>query len=122
VDRVDTSFADLDMSRCKNVVMTGNSFHAVALPVENPAHVVFDQNQPSNAWDIDAAAYLPFSGQALQVDAVMPFGPIRNEFNVRQYDMPYVDLAQGADKDHVQVVWPAPVKGKVQALVRMDTR
>jgi hypothetical protein len=58
----------------------------------------------------------------LQVDAVMPFGPIRNEFNVRQYDMPYVDLAQGADKDHVQVVWPAPVKGKVQALVRMDTR
>jgi Pectate lyase superfamily protein len=122
VDRVDTSFADLDMSRCKNVVMTGNSFHAVALPVENPAHVVFDQNQPSNAWDIDAAAYLPFSGQALQVDAVMPFGPIRNEFNVRQYDMPYVDLAQGADKDHVQLVWPAPVKGKVQALVRMDTR
>ncbi|KAJ04107.1 glycosyl hydrolase family 28-related protein [Sulfitobacter mediterraneus] len=122
VERVDDSFADLDMSRCKNIVMAANSFHAVSNPVENPAYVEFEQNQPSTAWDIDASAQLPFSGRALQVDSVMPFGPIRNDNNVRQYDMPYVDLQHGARGDHIQLVWPTPVKGTVQAMVRMDKR
>ncbi|WP_299872946.1 glycosyl hydrolase family 28-related protein [uncultured Sulfitobacter sp.] len=122
VDRVDTTFADLDIARCKNVVMTGNSYHGVTAQVETPAHIEFTQNTESNAWQIDASDYLPFGGQALKVDSITPMGGIRNANNVRQYDMPYVDVARGADRRSIQVVWPSDVRGSVMAVVRMDAR
>lgn len=122
VDRVDTTFADLDIGRSKNVIMTGNSFHGVTAQVETPAHIEFTQNTESNAWQIDASDYLPFGGQALNVDSVTAMGGIRNVNNVRQYDMPYVDVASGADRRSIQLVWPTDVRGRVMAVVRMDAR
>ncbi len=122
VERVDTTYADLDISRCKNIVMKGNSFHAVTAQVQNAAEIEFTQNTPSNSWDIDASEYLPFEGQALNVDSVVAQGPIRDASNVTQYDMPYVQQIQGPDRNRIRVVWPTAVKGKVLVVVRMDNR
>lgn len=121
-ERVDNTFADLDMSRSKNVVMTGNSFHSVTAQVENPTFIDFSQNTAADRWTIDAAAYLPFGGQALNVDSVVPYGAQRNAANVRQYDMPYVDLRQGEDRDQIGINWPTPIYGRVGVTVRMDNR
>lgn len=122
VDRVDTAFANLDMSRCRNVTMTGNSYLGVTTQVVNPALIDFTQNSVANAWIIEANNSLPFGGQALAVDGLVPIGGVRNSNNVRQYNMPYVDTAQGASGTQVQVVWPTAVRGKVQATIRMDSR
>ena len=122
VDRVDTTFADLDMSRCKNVVMTGNSFLGISIQVANPALIDFTQTAEANAWIINAADELPFGGEAASVDSVMAIGGIRNSNNVRQYDMPYADTSHGANRDQIQLVWPAAVRGRVQATIRMDSR
>jgi len=121
-ERVDSTFADLDLSRCKNVVMKGNSFHAVTMQVENVAEIEHNQTTPSATWVIDTAGHLPFDGHALNSDAVVAHGAIRNANNVAQYDMPYVKHAEGAGNDQLHVIWPTPVKGKVSVLVRMDSR
>ena len=119
---MDTTYADLDISRCKNVVMKGNSFHAVTTRVENVAEIEHNQSTPSDTWVIDTAGHLPFDGHALNSDAVVAHGAIRNANNVAQYDMPYVKHAEGPDSDQLHVIWPTPVKGKVSVMVRMDSR
>ena len=121
-ERVDTTFADLDMGRCKNVTMQANSYLGVTVQVVNPAHVEFTQTSDANAWLIDASDYLPFGGEAISVDAVVALGGIRNASNVRQYDMPYVDTLRGTNRDQIQVVWPTAVHGTIQATIRMDNR
>ncbi len=121
-ERVDTTYADLNFARCRNVVMKGNSFHAVTARVENPAEIEFDQNTASDSWDIDASDHLPFGGQALNVDAVVARGPIRNASNVTQFDTPYVRQIQGSDRDRIKVVWPTPVQGRISVVLRMDKR
>ena len=60
-ERVDTTYADLDISRCKNVVMKGNSFHAVTTQVENVAEIEHNQSTPSDTWVIDTAGHLRYS-------------------------------------------------------------
>ncbi|NNK16572.1 MAG: right-handed parallel beta-helix repeat-containing protein, partial [Sulfitobacter sp.] len=122
VDRVDTTFADLDMSRCKNVEMNGNSYLGISIQVANPALVDYTQTTEANAWIIDATDELPFGGEAATVDSVMAIGGIRNSNNVRQYDMPYADTSQGPNRDQIQLVWPTAVRGRVQATIRMDSR
>lgn len=121
-ERVDTTFADLDLSRCKNVVFTENSFHAVTFQVETPAKVEFFQNTASDTWTIDLADYLPFGGEALKVESVLPQGALRNGNNVRVWETPYADVAVGGNRDQIRLNWSAPVRGRVQVTVRMDSR
>ncbi|MDF3414492.1 right-handed parallel beta-helix repeat-containing protein [Sulfitobacter sp. M57] len=121
-ERVDTSFADLDMSRCKNFTMAANSFLGVTAQPVNPAYVDFTQGTVDDNWTIDVAEYLAFGGEALSVDAVTAIGPLRNGNNVKQFETPYVDTVQGANRDQIRLVWPSEVRGKVQATVRMDFR
>jgi hypothetical protein len=122
VERVDTTFADLDHNRAKNVVMTGNSYNNVQVQVECPALIDFSQGSEADTWTIDAADVLPFGGQALSVDSVITLGALRNAANVRQYAMPHVDLRQGPNRDQLRLVWPTAVRGRVMATVRMDKR
>jgi hypothetical protein len=121
-ERVDTTFADLDLSRCKNVVFSENSFHAVTYQVESPAKVEFVQNTPSDVWTIDLSDYLPFRGEALKVESVLAQGALRNSNNVRQWETPYADVAQGGNRDQIRLNWETPVRGRVQVSVRMDSR
>ena len=122
VERVDTTFADLDLSRCKNVVMKGNSFHLVDRQVSNAVEIEFTQSTPADTWIIGTDGKLPFDGQALNADAVVAHGAIRNAANVAQYQMPYCRLSEGTDGKSLHLVWGTPVKGKVSVLVRMDNR
>lgn len=122
VERVDTTFSDLDMSRCKNVLMTGNSYNNVGIQVECPAHIDFSQGSESNTWQIDAADQLPFSGQCMNVDSIVTLGALRNSANVRQYAQPHIDLRQGGNRDQIRLVWPQAVRGRVMAQIRMDNR
>ncbi|MFK7838232.1 MAG: glycosyl hydrolase family 28-related protein [Sulfitobacter sp.] len=122
VDRVDTTFAALDMGQSKNVQISGNAFLGVSAQVSNPAHISFVQGTEANAWLIDASPYLPFGGEAVALDALTNVGGTRDSTDVRHYDLPYADLAHGASRDHVQLVWPTAVRGRVQATVRMDVR
>ena len=121
-ERVDTTFADLDMTRCKNFTMAANSYLGVTAQPVNPAYVDFTQDAVADAWTIDVSEYLPFGGQALSVDAVTAIGPLRNVNNVKQFETPYVDTVQGSNRDQIRVVWPSDVRGKIQATVRMDFR
>ncbi len=121
-ERVDTTFSDLDMSRCKNVVMKGNSFHNVTFQPQNEAEVVHSQNSVSSSWLIDCADVLPFGGQTLNIDSIVAQGPIRNSSNVAQYVMPYGQQIQGEDRNQIRVTWPTAVKGTVLVKVRMDDR
>jgi hypothetical protein len=122
VDRVDTAFSDLDFSRTKNVVMHANSFNNVATQTSSPALIDHTQSGDDNTWLISASDVLPFGGQLLGVDAVVPLGALRNAANVRQYALPHVDLRQGANRDGMRLVWPQAVRGRVSVTARVDAR
>ena len=90
--------------------------------VESPAKVEFVQNTPSDVWTIDLSDYLPFRGEALKVESVLAQGALRNSNNVRQWETPYADVAQGGNRDQIRLNWETPVRGRVQVTVRMDSR
>lgn len=119
-ERVDTTYADLDYSRCKDVDFSGNTFHNVTNRASNPVIKTHDQNSVSRTWVVSGSSELAFGGRALNVDSVVARGSITNSSNVRQYDMPYVDLEQGSNGDRVHVVWPTDVKGEATVTFRMD--
>jgi hypothetical protein len=122
VERVDTTFSDLDFSRTKNVVMDANSFNNVATQTASPALIDYTQSGDDDTWSIDASEYLPFGGQLLGIDAIVPLGALRNPANVRQYALPHVDLRQGTNRDAMRLVWPEPVRGRVAITARVDAR
>ncbi|MFC6687222.1 right-handed parallel beta-helix repeat-containing protein [Jhaorihella thermophila] len=121
VERVDTSFADLDFGRSKNVFFTGNTFYSVTYQAANPLRIRYEQATPAATWVIDPAGELPFGGQARFVDGVSLLGSIRTASNADLHDMPFVNLRQGPRHDQISLVWPEPVKGEVSVVMRMDT-
>lgn len=120
VDRVDTSYAGLDMSKGKNIFVDGNTFHAIDTPVANPLLVKYTKNSTGNTWTVDSGARFPFGGQARSVEALVMTGPIRNSSNGMEYAMPYVSTRQGSDKDQIKLHWHKAVKGSVAVTMRMD--
>lgn len=120
VERVDTSFADLNFTRMRNIRFTGNSFHGVSKPVTNPYILETEQNSNEQTWVIETGAGLPFEGRSLSVDAVIVRGGVRNAGNALNYDNPFVRAQQGPNADQVHVVWSEPVRGKIAVTTRMD--
>ena len=122
VDRIDTSFADLNYGTIRNIDMEGNSFHGVSLPVANPTQVEHTEATPSRIWVMDMGDRLPFGGRARAVDSIVPVEAIRTVSNVARYEQPYVKLEQGPDKNQIHLIWNVEVKGTVHLKVRMDRR
>lgn len=120
VDFVDTSFAELDMSKGKNVFFAGNTFHNVATPSYNPLQVSHDQNSVSNTWNIATNGQLPFGGRCRGVDSVVAIGRLRNSSGTTVYAAPYVGLEQGSDGDEIDLHWETALTGDVTVTVRMD--
>ena len=121
VDRVDTSIADLDYSRFKDVTFAGNSYHQVSKQVANPMRVFHSEETPTATWNIDLSQELPFSGQVRDVDAIVATSEIQAGDGTNVFVMPYVNAQQGANLDRVHVVWGQPVTGDVAITVRIDT-
>lgn len=120
VEMVDTSFADLNYDRIRNVLVQGNSFQSITQGIENPARISHDQNTLANLWTVDCAGPLPFGGYARNVDSVVARGKIANAANVANYDFPYISTQQGADNDQVTLRFSENTEGSVSLLVRMD--
>ncbi|MCR8827664.1 glycosyl hydrolase family 28-related protein [Pseudosulfitobacter koreensis] len=120
VERVDTSFADLDRGRFKDIEFHGNSFHGINTSVANPLRLRHGEASPSQTWVIDTDGQLPFGGRAVQVASVTAHGPLRNGNNVIQYETPYTDPEEGPDRDQVHLHWGQAVKGTVNLTVRLD--
>ena len=119
-ERVDTSFAGLDMSRTKNLFFDGNSFHSVTHQAANPLRIRHDQATAAETWVVDPQEALPFAGEARGVDAIVALGAIRNAASLRRHSMPHVELRKGPDKDRVHLVWDEAMRGEVALSVRID--
>ena len=120
VERVDTSFSDLNFNRMRNIRFDGNSFHGVNKPVENPHLLEVSQNTNEQTWVVETGPGLPFEGRSVNVDAVVVRGGVRNAANVLNFDNPFVRAQQGPDSDQVHVVWSEAVRGKIAVTTRMD--
>jgi hypothetical protein len=120
VERVDTSFSDLDYTRMKNVTFTGNSFHSVAYQVSNPLRVKHTQTTEAQTWVVESAGELPFGARARTVDSFVADGKIRDTAGVQQFVMPYTTVEQGANMDQINLVWPQAVRGDVTVTMRID--
>ncbi|MEQ3712084.1 MULTISPECIES: glycosyl hydrolase family 28-related protein [Lentibacter] len=121
VERIDTSFADTNFSRMRNITWRDNMYNAVDVATVNPLISTHSQETESDKWIVSGSPQLPFGGWARKVEALVAEGPIRNAVNVKRYEMPYVDLAQGADNDTIHVNWSQPVRGDIVISMRMDT-
>lgn len=120
IDGVDTSYADLDYTRIRNIDFSANTFNGVSQAVYNPVRYAHTQSTASKTWMLDVGAYLPFGGRARNVDSVVANGDITNASNATIWEFPNVDTAVGSDNDQVQLNWNTAVKGKVTVSVRMD--
>lgn len=119
-DRVDTSFADLDHGRHKNVNVHGNSYHQISEQAVNPLRVRHAEGSAATVWSVTTDKLLPFGGRARQVDAIVAQGPIQTGGNQPRYGAPYVSTEQGAGQDQFKLHWEQAVKGEVVATVRID--
>lgn len=120
VETVDTTFANLDFTRSRNVRVEGNTFNQVAQTIANPIVATHTQNTAADTWTIDASAFIPFQGRIRMVESVMPEGAIQTASNATRYIAPFALPNQGAQGNVAQVRWGEAVKGKVIATLRMD--
>lgn len=120
VDQVDTTYADLDYSRFRNVTVAGNSFNGVNQVIANPVTLQFTQNTAAGSWTLDSGGYLPFGGWARNVVALTAEGMITGSAGERRTDMPYFTTMQGSLKREVKVNWSAASKGTVLIGLRCD--
>lgn len=120
IDKVDSTYAGLDMSRARNIIIEGNSFNGVDQFISNPVTQQFDVNTNSSVWNCDFDGYLPFGGEARIATAVVTENAIRNGANNQVFVMPYAQTAQGASKAVIALHWPEAVRGRVQVTARID--
>lgn len=120
VEEVDTTHAELDFSRMRNIIFEGNSFNGVVTPTRNPHIDVHVQSSVDQTWVVDTEGYLPFGGNARTIDALVPQFAPRNAADDVVFASPYISPNQGSGDDQFHVIWPEPVKGQVRFSVRMD--
>ncbi|MCH2078375.1 MAG: right-handed parallel beta-helix repeat-containing protein [Rhodobacteraceae bacterium] len=120
VEDVDTSFADLNYNTTRNITFEANTFDGVTDDTFNPIRQTHEELSPQQDWFVEFAPRLPFGGRLRHVEAVVPVGPIRDGADAIQYDTPYVSLGQGVGGSQARVSWPAPMKGTIAIMARMD--
>ena len=120
VERVDTSYAPLDLGKMRSISFAGNTYHNIEYGAKNPLRVDHDQNTHSNVWEVDTDNRLPFNGHAMGVEGLVTTTRPRDSGNITRFHMPYTQPEQGAGKDKINVVWPEPMLGDVTLSIRMD--
>lgn len=120
VEDVDTTYADLNYGRMRNVEFRGNSFHGVTQEVFNPASVTQSRASAERIWVADAQGYLPFGGRVRTVESVTPVGRLEEADGSASYDTPWVDPDYNASDRSFRLVWRTAVRGTVRCLLRMD--
>lgn len=120
VEKIDTTFADLEFSRMRGVDFSANTFHGVTDEVFNPAYLTHTQSTASTNWNLSTEPSLPFKGRARFVDSVVASGTLRNTSSAAVYLAPSVATGQGTNARNVTLGWGTSVKGIVRYIVRMD--
>jgi hypothetical protein len=120
VEMLDTTHADLDFTRSRNVRVEGNSFSNVTQGIMNPVIVTHTQNTAADTWNVGAGGFIPFGGRIRMVEAVMPEGTISNAANAARYVFPNATPGTGAQSNEAQLKWGEAVKGKAIVRMRMD--
>ncbi len=120
IDKVDTTNANLDFGRMRNIVFHGNTFNGITDVTMNPVTVQHQQNTAAQTWTVNGASFLPFSGWARNVEAVVAEGAITTPGDAQRFDMPFVQVEQGSGKDRIDLRWPSDVKGTVWVTLRCD--
>ena len=120
VERVDTTFADLDYTRTRDVTFAANTYHNIGAQAANPLRLSHTQNTAAASWIVDGAPRLPFGGRARAIDALVPTDRIRDGAGVSVPELPHVDVEQGAAGDQLRLNWSAPVHGRLSLTIRMD--
>jgi hypothetical protein len=121
VEKVDTTYAGLDLGRMRNVSFVGNTFNGVNQEVRNPLSMTHAQATASRTWVCDPGTALPFDGRARAVEAVTPVGHIRDEGGADVHECPWVEVEHGTDRTQFRLGFKTAVKGTIRAVVRMDT-
>ena len=120
-ERVDDTFAGLDFTKTKNVTYIGNTYHSVDKQAQSPLRVRHNQSSAAETWVIDPDGELPFGARSRGLDGIVALDHIRTSGSTEVFDMPYVQLQQGSDKDQVKLVWSQAVRGEVAVSIRIDT-
>ncbi|WP_170367703.1 glycosyl hydrolase family 28-related protein [Ruegeria arenilitoris] len=120
VDKVDTTFADLNPDRHVNVTFADNTYHNVTLKTANPLRVRHEQNTAASAWTVDSNGAFPFGGQARSCDSVVVLDGLRTAFGTLRYTAPYVQLQQGTKQDQIKLRWSEALSGEVSVIMRIE--
>ncbi|WP_170530035.1 glycosyl hydrolase family 28-related protein [Ruegeria arenilitoris] len=120
VDKVDTTFADLNPDRHVNVTFADNTYHNVTIKTANPLRVRHDQNTAASAWTVDSDGAFPFGGQARSCDSVVVLDGLRTAFGTLRYSAPYVQLQQGTNQDQIKLRWSEALSGEVSVIMRIE--
>ncbi|MTH79663.1 glycosyl hydrolase family 28-related protein [Paracoccus aestuariivivens] len=120
IEKVDTSIADLDYTRMRNIVFQGNMFNGVLNYVANPVDIDFSQGTAATRWVVPVNVALPFGGFAKKIESVVPTSAITTSANARVTEMPWVQPMQGTNKRQVGINWSKAAKGSISLRVRMD--
>ncbi len=120
VDSVDTSFAPLNTTKGKNILVEGNTFHQIDTPIYNPLIVKHDQNSAATTWTVDSGGGLPFGGQARTVESVVATTRLRTSGNQTRWAVPYIELQQGSNGDQLRLQWEEALHGEVTVKLSMN--
>jgi len=119
-EAVDTTHADLDYSRFRNVIWQHNTYNGISTQSESPLVVRHQQNTAATTWTVSTGGKLPFDGWARTVSGLVTEGPANGPGSEVRTGMPYVNIQQGANSNQVRVVWPSATRGRVVLTVRVD--
>ena len=121
VEKVDTSFSDIDYSKLHYIHVAGNSFHNIKTHVSNPVIKHHRQNSLNSTWRLTFDGALPFKGHARVVTSAVVTGTLKNGANVTRYTSPSVQTFRGAKKDKLELKWDERLVGTVTVMARIDT-
>jgi len=119
-EAVDTTFADLDYSRFRNVSWENNTYNGISIQTESPMVLRHDQNTATTSWAITTGGKLPFDGWARTVSSLVMEGQANGPGAEIRTGMPYVNTQQGASSNEVRLTWPSATRGRAVVTVRVD--
>lgn len=120
IERVDTSFADLDYNNMRNIRFQGNMFNGIDVYVANPLLVTHEQASASDGWVLPAIQGLPFGGWTKSVESLVAETALTNAAGQQVGEMPWVQTQVGGANRQLRLNWTVPVRGRVSLLARMD--
>ena len=117
---VDTTHADLDYSRFRNVIWANNTYNGISTQTESPMTIRHNQSSAAHNWTISTGGRLPYNGWARTVSALVMEGQANDGGNTVRTAMPYVNIQQGSSNNQIRLTWPSATRGRVVITIRGD--